>query len=253
MTFRFSDMAKQLELLELGIDYCYDHLVAVGKQGKNPGELGYPSCVAIDSSNNQIYVTEGDPPRVSIFSETGRFLNTFSDKLMRRPYGIAIHKDNIYVTDSSEHSVLQFKVAVDICLVARLGREGSRIGQFDSPKQLTICTLGNVYVTDCNNNRVQILSEGLHYQRHISHHSMTRPYDIKLTDFEVCVLTANSPCVHIFKYSGEKIRSLIKSRDIGMHIFYSYSFCLDADKNFIISDPSPLFTNSEYIQKKEHS
>ena len=37
-----------------------ERIVAVGKQGKNPGELWYPHGVAIDDTSNHIYVAEGE-------------------------------------------------------------------------------------------------------------------------------------------------------------------------------------------------
>ena len=68
-------------------------IVAVGKKGQAPGELWYPYGVAIDENTNLIYVAEAllGSCGVSIFSETGEFINTFTHQDMGRPYGIAIH------------------------------------------------------------------------------------------------------------------------------------------------------------------
>ena len=58
-----------------------DHLTAVAKRGKAPGELWIPHGVAIDLVTNHIYVAEGDIfpnfARVSIFSESGEYLNSY--------------------------------------------------------------------------------------------------------------------------------------------------------------------------------
>ena len=52
-------------------------IVAVGRQGKAPGELWYPNTVAIDRNSNHIYVAEGEIldnfARISIFSDGGEF------------------------------------------------------------------------------------------------------------------------------------------------------------------------------------
>ena len=82
----------------------YDRMscvVAVGKGGKAPGGLSFPTGVAVDENTGSIYVTEGGFGfnRVSVFSETGDFLSSFSHQGMI-PWGIALHRDNIYVTDS---------------------------------------------------------------------------------------------------------------------------------------------------------
>ena len=81
-------------------------IVAVGKKGQAPGELLNPCGVVIDENTNLIYVAEGlDSRRLSIFSETGEFINTFTHRDMRDPWGIAIHRDNLYVTDKGVHAV----------------------------------------------------------------------------------------------------------------------------------------------------
>ena len=228
------------------VNHSFDRLIACAKLGQAPGELWYPLAVAVDSNNQQIYVTEGlffiegypnKTARISIFLETGEFLNMFSHPHMKYPYGIAVHRDNVYVTDIVEHSIIHFIVEEDFRLVVKLGGRGSGIGQFDSPRQLAASTYGDVFVTDCNNNRVQILDGDLHYQRHISHHSLTGPSDIKLTPDEVFVLCHISPCIKVFSYTGHLIRSLItRSGSIGKQVDSPSFFCLDTDRNLLISD-----------------
>ena len=74
----------------------YDRMrcvVAVGKEGKALGELLDPHGVAIDENTGSIYVTEGyGSDRVSVFSETGDFLNTFSHMGLTYIWGIALHE-----------------------------------------------------------------------------------------------------------------------------------------------------------------
>ena len=52
---------------------------------------------------------------------------------MRKPRGIAIHQDNLYVTYTGVQAVFRFKIEVDMRLVAMLGSRGSGMGQFNSP------------------------------------------------------------------------------------------------------------------------
>ena len=210
-------------------------IVAVGKKGRAPGELWYPCGVAIDENTNLIYVAEVDSCRVSIFSETGEFLNTFTNQDMSRPWGIAIHRENLYVTDIGVYAVFQFKIEADMRLVAKVGSEGSGVGQFDYPLGLTVSTNGDVFVADYINNRIQILDDSLHFQRFITHQTMKLPYDVKLTPDEVYVLCKDSPCILVFSRAGEKIRSLI-TRGTGMQIGTADFFCLDRKQNLLICD-----------------
>ena len=244
MASLFPDIPKAVEPAETQMNYFFDHLIACVGQGCVAGKLYYPNGIAIDLNNNQIYVAEGfyyyegfpmNFARVSIFSETGEFLNTFSHPDMKKPHGIAIHGDNVYVTDTKDHCISLFKVKQDFRLAARLGSSGSGIGKFNDPRQLAVSTNGNVFVTDHGNNRVQILDSELRYQRHISHHSMKLPIDIELTPNEVFVLCQCSPCVKVFTYFGELLSSLITRGPNGMQVYDPSFFCLDTDRNLLLN------------------
>ena len=210
-------------------------IVAVAKKGHAPGKLWNHNGVAIDENTNLIYIAEGeDSCRVSIFSETGEFINTFTHQDMRQLWGIAIHRDNLYVTDTEVHAVFQFKIEVDMRLVAKLGSYGFGIGQFNDPLGLTVSTNGDVFVADSSNKRIQILDDSLHFQREITHQTMKHPCDVKLTPDEVYVLCADSPCTLVFSHAGEKLRQLI-TRGYGMGIGFALFFCLDRKQNLLIS------------------
>ena len=217
----------------------YDRMrcvAAVGKKGRAPGELYDPLGVAIDENSGYIYVTEVFGFRVSVFSETGDFLNTFSHQDMRYLWGIALHRDNIYVTDIISDSVFHFKMEQQIRHVATFGiGKGSSDEQLNNPRGLTVSTDGDVFVADCDNHRIKILDQSLRFKRHVTHQSMKNPRDVKLTRDEMYVLCDSSPCVLVLSHAGEMIRSLVTRGD-GMQVSYAEFFCLDAEQNFLISD-----------------
>ena len=234
MAARFPSISRAVGPLETHMNYCFDHLTACAKQGRAPGEFIRPHAVAIDSNNNQIYITDRYIERITIFLATGEFLKTFSHPHMRCPWGIVIHRDNVYVTDTVEHSVFHFKMEADFPLVARIGNLGSGIRQFNDPRQLAVSRNRNLFVSDYKNNRLKILDSMLRFLQHISHLSMKGPIDVKLTTEEVFVLCESSPCIKVFSYPGELKRSLITRGDIGIHVVSTSFFCMDADDNLII-------------------
>ena len=223
--------------LEFPDSHPVDHLIAVAKKGIEPGELWCPRGVAMNPATNHIYVTDGlSFPRVSVFSEFGEYLNTYTNEYMKSLWGIAIHGNNLYVTDDMVHAVLQLKIEPDLRLVSRVGSRGSAIGQFDEPSQLSISTNGDVYIADTSNNRIQILDCSLHPIREVRHPSIHRPYDVKLATEEMYVLCPNdSPCVHVFTHTGLKTRSLITC-GYGMQLYIPRNFCLDTKSNLFICD-----------------
>ena len=220
----------------------YSHMrsvVAVGKEGKAPGELYDPKAVAIDC-NNRIFVTEGDSfqshARISVFSQSGEFLASFRHQDMKEPWGIAIHGDNLYVSDRGAHSIFHFKTDTNFPLVAKVGTKGRRVrGLYDPPHKLAVSNYGDVYVADHGNNRVQIFNSSLLYLRNLTQQLIVFPKDIKLTADEVYVLCYDNPCLHVFSHTGEKLRSLISS-GYQMQVHSPFFFCLDSAENIIISD-----------------
>ena len=229
------------EIIEEGASVVprYDRIrcvVAVGKQGTDPGELSFPYGVAIDENTGYIYVTEVFGSGVSVFSETGDFLNTFSHQDMRFPWGIALHRDNIYVINLTSHSMLHFKMEQQICHVATFGSgKGSSDEQLNEPRGLTVSTDGDVFVADSNNDRIKILDQFLRFKRHVTHQSMKNPLDVKLTRDEMYVLCDSSPCILVLSHAGEMARSLVTRGD-GMQVSDAEVFCLDAEQNLLISD-----------------
>ena len=210
-------------------------IVSVAERGKAPGELYDPWGVAIDESTKRIYVAESGSRRVSIFSETGAFIDTLKHTEMPAPHGIAIHRDNLYVTDTKVHAVFKFKLEDGIRLVARL--ETSLLGtqRFNSPRGLSVSPSGDVFIADYKSYRIQVLNDFLHIQRRITHETMIEPRDVKLTPDEVYVLCNVSPCILVFSHAGERIRSLV-TRGMGMQIGLAGFFCLDKKQNLLISD-----------------
>ena len=213
-------------------------VVAVGKKGRAPGELYFSCAVAIDS-NDRIFVTEGyslrSHARISVFSERGEFLTCINRQDIEHPWGIAIHGDNLYVTDTEVHSIFHFKIETDFPLVAKRGTKGQQVGKFNHPRNLTISNNGDVYIAEFSNHRVQILNSSLLHPRTLTQEPINHPRDIKLTADEVYVLCKDNPCVHVFSYAGERLRSLVLSGFL-MQVDRSYFFCLDSAENIIISD-----------------
>ena len=143
--------------------------------------------------------------------------------------------DYLYVTDVELHSIFRFKMEPQFSLVTKQGNRGSQIGEFNYPYNLTVSTNGDVYVADCDNNRVQILNSSLQHLRTLTEQLIVSPRDIKLTADEVYVLCEDNPCVLVFSHAGERLRSLV-SRGNQMQMINPFFFCLDAAENIIISD-----------------
>jgi len=85
------------------------------------------------------------------------------DQFFDTPVDLSVDNDGkIYVLDSRDNNIKVFKE--DGIFVQTIGREGSGPGEFNLPWIMDI--IGNeIYVADCNNRRVQVLTKSGQYQR----------------------------------------------------------------------------------------
>ena len=210
--------------------------VSVGKQGRAEGELYYPTGVAVDEKSKLIYVA--DIGNISVFSMIGEYIERFCEGQVNQPYGIVISKDNnVFVGDTGSHCVYKFKLP-KFQLVTKVGKRGTGVNEYSSPYYLTVTTDRSVLVADCYNHRIVVMDTDLKHKRYIKHQTMTHPTDVKVNNNKVYILSEqDSPCLHVFSLTGEKIRSLITRNYKGnAQVRKCYSFCLDKKQNILMSD-----------------
>ena len=214
--------------------------ISVGKEGAGQGALGRPNGIVFDENTQLVYVTDRGfylkNAGISVFSVTGEYINTFCEGLFEVPIGIAINGNEVFVSDTSLHSILHFKLP-GFQLITKVGKKGTGKGEFSSPRQLTVAN-GSVFVADTDNNRIVVMTCKLKFQKSISHASMTGPRDVKLLDNKVFVLSwSDNPCLHVFSQSGGKLRSFITRDKRGNEqVKEGYFFCFDKQQNILISD-----------------
>jgi Uncharacterized conserved protein len=89
------------------------------------------------------------------------------DGQLHAPLGIALDSSiNIFVSDTGNDRIQKFRlsnpcppgttqIVAGVCLVTKWGQHGSGIGQFANQIGVTVDRLGNVYVADTGNDRIQ--------------------------------------------------------------------------------------------------
>jgi DNA-binding beta-propeller fold protein YncE len=73
-----------------------------GKKGKGPSEFKIPHVVFLDEGN-RVLVGDRENKRVQIFDRAGKLLDTW--KGTGAPYGLAIHKDRVYLADGVKGTI----------------------------------------------------------------------------------------------------------------------------------------------------
>ena len=193
-----------------------------------------PNSVAIDETTHQIFITNYRRRIIGIFSETGEYICQLGVGQLSQPSGIAIHGDSVYVS-CLDNTVSKFSLT-EMCRVRRIGGQGSNNGQFNYPQQLTTDHIGCVFIADTYNNRICIHDPDLNHLRNITHQSMSRPCDVKVSHDRLYVLCPYKDiCLLVLTLEGDKLHSLITCGE-GMYVSFPNYFCLDPLNNFVISD-----------------
>ena len=210
--------------------------VSVGKEGRAEGELDTPYGVAVDEKSKLIYVA--NKGNISVFSMTGEYIERFCKGQVDWPWGIVISEDNnVFVSDRGLDCLYKFKLP-KFQLVTKVGKRGPGVNEFIFPNHLTVTTDKSVLVSDCRNDRIVVMDTDLKHKRYIKHQTMTHPTDVKVNNNKVYILSdRDSPCLHVFSLTGEKLRSLI-TRDYegNAQVRRCDSFCLDKKQNILMTD-----------------
>jgi tripartite motif-containing protein 71 len=128
-----------------------------------PGLLSFPNGIVVDAQGN-IEVSDSNNGRLLVFNAAGKMLATVGSGIgegdLGLPRGAAIDDaGRLFVVDTSDHQVRVYTVGKSKALpayVGSFGTEGSIDGAFEYPNGVATDTRAHVYVTDRENNRVQV-------------------------------------------------------------------------------------------------
>ena len=205
-----------------------------------------PYAIAFNSHQEMI-VSERQGHRLSIFDIRGQKIREFgshggSPDQMICPAGIATDDtDNIYV--SSNHKLQKFTSSGE--LIKCIGRRGSKEGEFDDPRGITLYD-NQVYVCEGDNHRIQVFDLDLNFIRSIGSPGKGRgefdyPRDVKFdTAGNMYVTEFGNERVQVMDTSGQFIRSFGHEgeqklqRPSDLHIADKYVYVSDFSGNCIV-------------------
>ncbi|KAI6658880.1 E3 ubiquitin-protein ligase TRIM71-like [Oopsacas minuta] len=216
---------------QLPIAYCCKK----STNKKAPGELNCPRGIAVHYQTGNIYIADMFNHRVQVFTSNGDYLFMFSEK-MNKPDGICIFQNKVFVTQYFGNCINKYELEGK--LIKSVGSEGNGEAQFNSPRGLDVSDRNsNVYVCDCNNHRVQILTQELKFHSMLGIDLFTYPRDVRVTRDRVLVLNGSDPCMFVFN-SDHVLTNRLITRGVGKQTNNPNCFDIDRDNNIIMSDNS---------------
>ena len=134
----------------LNNDLTYSH--SFGNKGSALEQFNLLRDVMFDSKG-YLYVVDNT---IKKFTPTGQYISTFSSEgsNLKDPTSIAIGNNLVYVTQWGNR-ILVFDT--NGCFVDSFGKSGSKEGEFNRPCDITVDSLGNLYISDTFNNRLVVL------------------------------------------------------------------------------------------------
>ena len=211
-------------------------VLTAGKFGSGANELYNPRGIAFDGSTELMYIADCWNNRIQIVSQKGEFVAQFRNDELKRPWGIAVDKECIFVTDTWNHALFQFRKK-DFKFINRTGTIGDKEGQLNSPRGICIDTNGDVLVADSDNNRLSVFSKHLKFKSCIGIGQLQCPQDVKLSADRIVVLGRSPKYVRFFFREGHLLSSCVSRGHTQDSLLVSPSFfCLDAADNIMISD-----------------
>lgn len=128
-----------------------------------PGQLSFPNGIVVDSHGN-IQVSDSNNGRLVIFNVAGKMVGTISRGVgegdLGLPRGAAVDDaDRLFVADTADHMVRVYaidKSKPTPTYIGSFGGEGQLDGTFEYPNGVATDTRSHIYVTDRENNRVQV-------------------------------------------------------------------------------------------------
>ena len=141
-------------------------IISACDRGSRDEQLNNPRGVTIDHSTGNIYVADQLNHCVKVFNNTAKYMFKFGDNRgegkMYYPTGLVICCNTVLISQSNDH-ILVYQL--DGKFVSRIGSSGSGDLQFKDPFGLTTDESNNdIYICDCNNNRIQIISQNFQYK-----------------------------------------------------------------------------------------
>jgi len=170
---------------------AFRYLGVFGSAGTGVGQYNNPMAIAV--SHNRILVadllSDGRSGKIIVYNSGGDYVKEMTP--FSYPVGLATRSDGAFYVMDGLHSTITYVTSGD-SIAATFGGKGSAPGFFNQLGlwQMAIAPNGGLYITDPNNNRIQVFDSLGNYQREFT---CGEPMGITFQDSNKVVIALGSP------------------------------------------------------------
>ena len=118
------------------------------------GELNDPSGIWVTPDEIK-YVSDIKRKQIVVFGRDNNYLRVYGDReLFDKPVDVAVYKDSVYVCDMKKNQIFVLDKETGN-VKTTIGELGKQEGQFYKPTHVIVDQIGNIFVNDAFNYRVQ--------------------------------------------------------------------------------------------------
>ena len=165
-------------------------------------------CVCFSEEHQIIFISVIGTSSIEMLNLQGECVRQIKSRFLKAPWGIAVHADSLYVTDSYNMSLMEFYIPTESLKVNVFEFK------FTQPRQLAINRHNEIWVADKRGRKVVIINEKTNQVRYLEDKRIKYPMDIKFTDDEALILTQEKKgiSIHIFmQITKEYLHQIIQS------------------------------------------
>jgi sugar lactone lactonase YvrE len=218
------------------------NVVAIPSNGS--AEISFNAPVFTGNSNITEYTIISNPD--GIIATTTATSTTISGLTNGVDYTFTVKASNYLYTSASSTASSAIRVNKKYVFVLKFGTSGSGNGQFSGPVDIDVDSLGYIYVSEQDNNRVQKFDSNGNYVSQFGTFGtgdgqLDRPFGIKIHNNNIYVVDSGNARVQKFDLNGNFILKfgIPKGEDVGGNGKFYFPTFIDTDSqgNVYVADP----------------
>ena len=181
-----------------------------GSLGATAAQMRYPKGIAVCNRGN-VYIVSNH--KLQKFTGNGELVKCIGQKGSKEgefnhPRAVTLFNDEVYVCDCLNHRIQVFDI--DLNFIKSIGSHGKGNGEFKAPNDLKFDKIGNIFVVEYENSRVQVLDQNGLFIRQFGKGHLSAPSSLHIFDDYVYVGSCGKGRIVVFDTSGQFITSFGK-------------------------------------------